>query len=57
MGIYLGPLRLTKRGVRIRIGPRAARLHVGAGGAGLSTGFGPFTAYLPLKGKHRKSRR
>lgn len=56
MGIYLGPFRFTKRGVRVRIGPRAARLHVGAGGAGVSTGLGPFTAYKSVgrkKGSHR----
>ena len=54
MGIYLGPFRFTKRGVRIRIGPRAARLHVGAGGTGFSTGAGPFTWYKPLGGKRRR---
>ena len=54
MGIYLGPFRLTKRGVRIRVGPRAARLHIGAGGAGFSTGAGPFTFYQPLRGKKRR---
>jgi hypothetical protein len=53
MGLYLGPFRLTRRGVRVRIGPRAARLHIGAGGAGLSTGAGPFTYYKPLRGKRR----
>lgn len=56
MGIYLGPLRFTKRGVRVRIGPRAARLHVGAGGAGISTGAGPFTAYHKLGGGHRAAK-
>src|SRR5215469_9128664 len=54
MGIYLGPFRFTKRGVRVRIGPRAARLHIGAGGTGLSTGAGPFTWYQPLGGKRRR---
>ncbi len=43
MGIYLGPVRLTKRGVRVPIGPRIARLHIGAGGTGVSTGAGPFS--------------
>lgn len=56
MGIYLGPIRLTKRGVRVRIGPRIARLHVGAGGTGVSTGFGPFSAYKPIR-RRRRSRR
>lgn len=55
MGIYLGPFRFTKRGVRVRIGPRAARLHVGAGGTGFSTGAGPFTWYRPLRGKRRRT--
>lgn len=51
MGIYLGPFRLTKRGLRVRIGPRIARLHAGAGGPGISTGAGPFTYYKSLRGK------
>src|SRR5215469_4753316 len=54
MGLYLGPFRFTKRGVRVRIGPRAARLHIGAGGTGFSTGAGPFTWYQPLGGKRRR---
>jgi len=53
MGIYLGPVRITKRGVRVRIGPRIARLHVGAGGAGVSTGWGPFSAYRRLRRRRR----
>jgi hypothetical protein len=56
MGVYLGPFRLTKRGVRVRVGPRIARLHVGAGGTGISTGAGPFTAYKSLSGGKRRSR-
>ena len=54
MGIYLGPVRITKRGVRVRIGPRVARLHLGAGGRGVSTGFGPFTWYKPLRRRRRR---
>ena len=54
MGIYLGPFRLTKRGVRVRIGPRLFRLHTGAGGTGVSAGAGPFTWYKPLR--RRRSR-
>ena len=39
MGIYIRPsrflkVRITKRGVRWAVGPRAARLHTGAGGGG-----------------------
>lgn len=49
MGIYLGPLRFTRRGVRARIGPRLFRLHIGAGGPGISTGAGPFTYYKSLR--------
>lgn len=54
MGIYLGPFRFTKRGVRVRVGPRAARLHFGAGGTGISTGVGAITAYKSLSGKKRR---
>jgi len=56
MGIYIGPFRITSRGVRVRIGPRAARLHIGAGGAGFSTGAGPFTIYQPLRKRRGKRR-
>jgi hypothetical protein len=54
MGIYFGPFRFTKRGVRVRVGPRAVRLHFGAGGTGISTGAGAFTAYKTLGGKKRR---
>jgi hypothetical protein len=37
MGLYLGPIRITRRGVRWRIGPRWLRLHGGAGGTGLTS--------------------
>jgi len=48
MGIYLRimpgvKVRLGRRGVRWAIGPRWLRLHVGAGGTGISTGAGPVT--------------
>lgn len=56
MGVYLGPFRVTKRGLRVRIGPRVARLHVGAGGTGISTGFGPFSAYKSLAGRKKKAK-
>lgn len=61
MGIYvrLAPgvkVRLTKRGLRWGVGPRAARLHFGAGGTGISTGAGPFSAYRPLRRKRRGGR-
>jgi len=57
MGLYLGPFRVTKRGVRVRLGPRAARLHVGAGGPGVSTGWGPFTFYKSLRRRRTNRRR
>jgi hypothetical protein len=45
MGLYLRPsrflkVRITWPGARWAIGPRAARLHVGADGTGVSTGAG-----------------
>ncbi len=43
-------IRATKRGLRTSVGPRAARVHFGAGGTGISTGAGPFTYYAPLHG-------
>lgn len=35
----------SSRGMRAHVGPRLARLHVGGGGTGISTGAGPFTLY------------
>jgi hypothetical protein len=60
MGLYLRPsgflkVRVTRRGVRWAIGPRWLRLHLGAGGAGVSTGAGPFSWYRPLR--RRRGRR
>jgi hypothetical protein len=49
-------LRLTSRGLRASIGPRAARLHVGAGGPGVSTGAGPVSYYHSLSGVNRRAR-
>src|SRR5437868_732064 len=59
MGLYfqVAPglkLRLTKSGVRAGVGPRAARLWVGAGGPGVSSGAGPFTMYQGLGGRSRR---
>lgn len=50
-------VRLTSRGVRTSLGPRAARLHVGAGGPGVSTGAGPVSYYhgLGASGSRRRS--
>lgn len=38
-------VRVSSRGVRTSVGPRAARVHVGGGRTGFSTGVGPFTYY------------
>ena len=45
------------RGPRAHIGPRVARLHVGGGGSGVSTGAGPFTMYSGLGSPRRSSAR
>jgi hypothetical protein len=49
MGFYFGPFRWAKRGLRVHI----ALLHVGAGGTGVSTGWGPFTCYKRLRSRRR----
>jgi hypothetical protein len=59
VGIYIRPsrflkVRITKRGLRWAIGPRAARLHLGAGGTGVSTGAGPGPAYRGLRRRRRR---
>jgi hypothetical protein len=61
MSIYLRlapgvKVRLGRRGPRWSIGPRAARVHFGAGGPGVSTGGGPFTWYRPLRRRKRNRR-
>jgi hypothetical protein len=50
MGFYFNVapgvrIRATSRGLRASAGPRAARVHFGAGGTGFSTGAGPVTLY------------
>lgn len=50
MGFYfkLAPgvrVRASSRGLRASVGPRAARVHFGAGGTGVSTGVGPVSVY------------
>jgi hypothetical protein len=47
-------IRVSSRGVRASVGPRAARLHVGGGRPGISTGVGPLTCYAPLGGGSRR---
>lgn len=48
-------IRASSRGIRTSIGPRAARLHVGSGRPGVSTGFGPVGFYTSLGGGRRTS--
>lgn len=43
-------LRASSRGVRASVGPRVARVHVGSGRTGLSTGVGPVTYYTSMGG-------
>jgi hypothetical protein len=43
------------RGARWSLGPRAARLHVGAGRSGVSTGAGPVSWYRRLRRRGRRS--
>jgi hypothetical protein len=49
-------IRASSRGLRTSIGPRAARLYIGGGRTGVSTGVGPFSLYSNL-GSGRRSRR
>lgn len=60
MGVYfrVAPgvrVRVSSRGVRTSLGPRAARLHVGGGyRPGVSTGAGPVTLYHGIGGSKRR---
>jgi len=47
-------IRASSRGFSAGIGPRAARVHVGTRGVGVSTGAGPFGAYAHLGGGSRR---
>ncbi len=48
-------VRVTTRGVRTSLGPRAARVHVGGGyRPGVSTGAGPVTLYQSVGGSRRR---
>lgn len=49
-------VRASSRGIRTSFGTRAARIHVGAGRTGFSTGAGPFTYYTNVGGSKRKRR-
>lgn len=51
MSFKLAPgvrIRVSNRGVRTSVGPRAARVHIGGGRTGISSGVGPFTFYNSL---------
>ena len=50
-------IRASSRGVRTSIGPRAARIHVGGGRTGFSTGAGPVTLYSSAGGRGGSPRR
>lgn len=58
MSVKVAPgvrLSASSRGVRGHLGPRVARVHVGGGRSGISTGAGPFTVYESLGGSPRKN--
>ena len=44
----------SESGVRLHVGPRVARLHVGGGRTGVSTGDGPFRVYTNVDEKPKK---
>ncbi|MGH3275954.1 MAG: hypothetical protein ACRDNZ_16720, partial [Streptosporangiaceae bacterium] len=47
-------VRVSGHGVRAGVGPRIARVHVGTGRTGLSSGLGPFSVYGAVGGKRRQ---
>lgn len=47
-------LRASPTGIRANVGPRAARVHAGSSGVGLSSGIGPFTASVTSSGSQRR---
>jgi hypothetical protein len=56
-GIRIAPgvrISASSRGIRAGVGPRAARIHVGAGRTGFSTGAGPLTYYTSASGGRRR---
>lgn len=48
-------VRASSRGVRTSLGPRVARVHVGGGRTGFSTGVGPVSYYASASGGRRRS--
>ncbi|WP_262285440.1 DUF4236 domain-containing protein [Micromonospora sp. MA102] len=49
-------IRASSRGIRTSVGPRVARVHIGAGRTGFSSGVGPVGFYTPLGGGRRGGR-
>jgi hypothetical protein len=47
-------VRASSRGIRTSIGPRAARVHIGGGRTGISTGAGPVSLYTSIGGGSRR---
>lgn len=47
-------IRASSRGLRAGIGPRIARVHVGSGRSGVSTGLGPVGFYSSFGGRRRR---
>jgi hypothetical protein len=47
-------VRVSSRRVRVGLGPRIGRVHVGTGRTGVSSGLGPFSAYFRLGRKRRR---
>jgi len=48
-------VRVSSHGVRAGVGPRIARVHVGTGRTGFSSGVGPFSVYGAVGGKRRRT--
>jgi len=48
-------VRASSRGVRTSLGPRVARVHVGGGRTGFSTGVGPVSYYTGGSGTRRRT--
>lgn len=56
-GVRIAPgvrIRASRRGVRVGLGPRAARVHSGSGRPGVSTGVGPVTVWHTLGSSTRR---
>lgn len=60
MSFKLAPgvrVRASSRGLSAGFGPRAARVHVGSRGVGVSSGVGPFSTYQHIAGASRSNPR